>query len=85
MGAGAAEGRLMWLESDRDDNLERVIWESFTAKVQAEIMQGVGYSWDGHILLKNNPKKAVAVPKELLEPWIRRSRCWITRRLPKNR
>ena len=67
VGAGSAEGRLMWVESDRDDNLDRVLWESFEAKVQAEIMQGVGYSWDAHILLKSSPKDAKRVPSELQE------------------
>jgi hypothetical protein len=67
IGADSAEGRLMWLESDRDDNLDRVLWGSFDAKVQAEIMQGVGYSWDAHILLKTSPKEAKRVPDELQE------------------
>ncbi len=67
VGADSAEGRLMWVESDRDDNLDRVLWESFEAKVQAEIMQGVGYGWDAHILLKSAPKDAKRVPQELQE------------------
>jgi len=67
VGADSAEGRLMWLESDREDNLDRVLWESFDAKVQAEIMQGVGYSWDAHILLKSSPKDAKRVPHDLQE------------------
>jgi 20S proteasome alpha/beta subunit len=65
VGADAAEGRLMWVESDRDDSLDRVLWESFEAKVQAEIMQGVGYGWDAHILLKSSPKNAKRVPEKL--------------------
>jgi 20S proteasome alpha/beta subunit len=65
VGADAAEGRLMWLESHRDDDLDRVLWEAFDAKVQAEIMQGVGFKWDGHVLLKSAPKEAQRVPDDL--------------------
>jgi 20S proteasome alpha/beta subunit len=67
IGADAATGRLMWHESDCDDSLDRVLWETFDAKVQAEIMRGVGYSWDGYILLQSNLTKAESVPDELQE------------------
>jgi len=64
IGADAATGRLMWHESDCDDALERVIWETFDAKVQAEIMRGVGFGWDGFVMLKSNPLKAQSIPDE---------------------
>lgn len=55
----------MFHESDCDHPLARVLWESFDAKVQAEIMRGVGYSWDACILLQSDPLKAHEVPDSL--------------------
>jgi hypothetical protein len=65
IGADAALGRLMLVESDRADDLDKVLWDSFDAKVRAEIMQGVSYSWDAHIVLKSNPTKAESVPDNI--------------------
>jgi len=67
IGADAATGRLMWHESDCEHPLDRVLWETFDAKVQAEIMRGVGYNWDGFIMLQSDPMKAVPVPDDLQE------------------
>jgi 20S proteasome alpha/beta subunit len=64
IGADSAIGQLMTNESDRKHKLERVLWDAFDAKVQAEIMQGIGYSWDAHILLKSNPSKTIRVPEK---------------------
>lgn len=65
IGDDAAIGRLMFLESSRDHDLDRVLWDAFEAKVQAEIIQGVGYKWDGHIILKARPKEAILVPDKI--------------------
>lgn len=65
IGADAAVGRLMFIDSDRDDSLAKVLWDTFDAKVQAEIMQGVGYDWDAHVLLKSKPNEIVPVPREM--------------------
>jgi 20S proteasome alpha/beta subunit len=64
-GAAESEGRLMWRESDRDDKLERVLWEAFDAKVQAELMLGVGYGWDASIILKSQPCDSIEVPMHI--------------------
>ncbi len=65
IGEDAAIGHLMWFESDRDDDLDMVLWDAFDAKVHAELMQGVGYSWDAHIILKSKPSEAIRVPEEI--------------------
>jgi 20S proteasome alpha/beta subunit len=67
IGADSAIGRLMHFESDRDDELAKVLWDAFDAKVSAEIMQGVGYKWDAYILLKSKPTEAIEVPEKLQE------------------
>jgi hypothetical protein len=67
IGADAAVGRLMWIESHRDDELDQILWDSFDAKVQAEVMQGVGYNWDAHIILKSKPNEAFRVPDKIQE------------------
>ncbi len=67
IGADAAIGRLMFIDSDRDDDLAKILWDTFDAKVQAELMQNVGYDWDAHIVLKSTPKHAVQVPEKLQE------------------
>jgi hypothetical protein len=64
IGAESAIGQLMTIESDRKHDLERVLWNAFDAKVQAEIMQGVGYGWDAHVLLMSNPSEAIRVPEK---------------------
>jgi 20S proteasome alpha/beta subunit len=65
IGADAASGRLMYHETNRDHPLERVLWETFDAKVQAEIMNGVGCSWDAFIILRSNPTQSVRIPRSL--------------------
>jgi len=78
IGADAAIGRLMWFESRRDDDLDQVLWDAFDAKVQAEVMQGVGYKWDAHIVLKSKPHQAIRVPdniQELMDKAMNHTNC----------
>jgi len=65
IGEDAAIGHLMWFESDRSDDLDMVLWDAFDAKVHAEIMTGVGYKWDAHIIVKAKPNEAIRVPDSL--------------------
>ncbi len=51
IGEQAATSRLLWEEVDRNDPLATAIYNVFHAKVQAEIIQGVGYLWDAHVLV----------------------------------
>ncbi len=63
IGDRAALGKFLWLETSRTASLARVLYEAFLAKVEAEIVQGVGYEWDAEILVRGN--KAVEVPKKI--------------------
>ena len=59
IGDQAATSRLLWQEIDRNDPLPNVIYEVFHAKVQAEIIQGVGYTWDANVIVRG--KKLIPV------------------------
>jgi hypothetical protein len=54
IGALAAVGRLAFLDIDRDDDLDRVLYEVLDAKANAELVQGVGVAWDAWIALPNS-------------------------------
>lgn len=63
IGAIMAISRLLVLESLKEDALPLAIYQAFDSKVNAEIMQGVGYNWDAEILVSG--KKAEEVPRKI--------------------
>lgn len=62
VGANAAIGRLLFLETSRDNPLDQVIFEAFDAKVQAEIIQFVSYTWDAYVIFPPQDKNRAARP-----------------------
>jgi len=62
IGSEAATSRLLWEETDRDDPLGTALYEVFHAKVQAEIIQGVGYLWDAYIIVPGKNLTEVKLP-----------------------
>ncbi len=65
IGHATAIGRMMFLEVDRNEPLDRTLYEVFDAKVNAELVQGVGYNWDGWIMLAG--KSPIKVRKNIRE------------------
>jgi 20S proteasome alpha/beta subunit len=68
IGESAAIERLLWAEVSKREALERVLYEAFDAKANAEIVQGVGYEWDAEVMVAG--KKAKRLPtnmKRLIE------------------
>jgi hypothetical protein len=65
IGASTAIARMLQLEAVREDALPLALYQIFDAKVNAEIMQGVGYSTDAEILVKDR-KKTVKVPIRII-------------------
>jgi 20S proteasome alpha/beta subunit len=63
IGESAAIERLMWAEISKREDLERVLYEVFDAKANAEIVQGVGYEWDAEVMVAR--KKAKRVPSDI--------------------
>jgi hypothetical protein len=63
IGTDIALGRLLWLEVDRNDPLEEVLYDAFDAKASAEIISGVGYDWDAKVLVADKP--IVSVPDRI--------------------
>jgi len=61
IGATMAISRLLILESLKEDSLPLALYQAFDSKVNAEVMQGVGYNWDAEILVAG--KKAKEVPR----------------------
>ncbi len=57
--------RFAWSESSRKHPVERVLYDCFDAKVNAELVPGVGYEWDAKILIKN--KQAHEVNDDIKE------------------
>ena len=63
IGATMAISRLLILESLKEDALPLAIYQAFDSKVNAEVMQGVGYNWDAEILVSGT--EAQEVPKRI--------------------
>jgi hypothetical protein len=62
IGKEAATSRMAWSETERSESLSSVFYDMFDAKVASEIIQGVGYEWDGKILVVG--KSPIDIPKE---------------------
>ncbi len=62
IGKETATSRLAWLETEPSESLPSVLYDVFDAKVASEIIQGVGYEWDGKIITR---EKATDIPKKI--------------------
>jgi hypothetical protein len=62
-GSRTALARLLQLDANKNDGIGMALYQAFEAKVHAELVQGVGYSWDAEILIvgksKNVPERIV--------------------------
>jgi len=63
IGKEAATSRIAWLETESSESLPSVFYDVFDAKVASEIIQGVGYEWDGRVLIAG--KAPIEVPKKI--------------------
>lgn len=65
VGAGqrTALARLLMLDSNKNDSIALALYQAFDAKVNAEIVQSVGYAWDAEILM---PGKSKNVPRNII-------------------
>jgi hypothetical protein len=62
IGKEAATSRIAFLEIKSEDTLPSMFYDLFDSKVASEIIQGVGFEWDGRILVNGKP------PIEIPEP-----------------
>lgn len=65
MGQETALARLLSMDVSKEDELARALYSVFDAKVNAEIMQTVGYNWDADILPLGRTR-SVPVPRTLV-------------------
>lgn len=72
-----AASRMLWSETKRSQPIERVLYDAFDAKANAEMAVGVGYEWDAEIIIQGNVD-TVSVPdniKKLIEQvWAKSNR-----------
>ncbi len=66
-GAEKAVSRLLWSETKRAHPIERVLFDAFDAKANAEMAVGVGYEWDAEVMIAGKPDRSTIVPKEIKE------------------
>lgn len=65
IGQEAAMARLMSVEADKADPLAKALYGAFDAKVNAEVIQSIGYGWDAEILTSTS-RKSVRVPRPII-------------------
>jgi 20S proteasome alpha/beta subunit len=65
IGQETALARLLSMDAEKADPLAKSLYGAFDAKVNAEIIQGIGYSWDAEILVVGN-RKAFKVPRNII-------------------
>jgi len=51
------------LDSNKNDAIALALYQAFDAKVNAEIVQSVGYTWDAEILMSGKSKN---VPRHII-------------------
>jgi hypothetical protein len=67
-GSSHAISRLLFSESKRTHPIDRVLYDSFDAKVGAELAVGVGYSWDGKVIVRRSDStRTNTVPDKIRE------------------
>jgi len=49
-----AISRLLWMDSDKSDSIEKALYDSFDAKASAEMVPSVGYEWDARVVVKGS-------------------------------
>lgn len=54
----------MFSESKRSHPIERVLYDAFDAKANAEMAIGVGYEWDADVIVSGK-NQSETVPKEI--------------------
>jgi hypothetical protein len=63
-----AISRMLWSDYKRSSPIERVLYDAFDAKANAELAVGVGFKWDAAIILPNRmPLKVSEEIKDLIE------------------
>lgn len=74
-GYETAIGRLLWQEVNPEEELERILYGLFDAKASAEIIQGVGYEWDGQIMVHGKDPMDVPdrIKKIIDQVWVCKS------------
>ncbi len=65
IGNQTAMSRLLSMDTSKNDELAKSLYGAFDAKVNAEIMQGVGFDWDAEIL-PSGRRKSVPVPGSII-------------------
>jgi hypothetical protein len=65
VGSETAMARLLRMETSRADDLSKALYGAFDAKVNAEIIQGVGYDWEAEILVVGK-EKSIKVPRKIV-------------------
>jgi hypothetical protein len=66
IGQQTAMGRMMFLEIDRNNPLDRNLYDVFDSKANAEMTQGVGYASDIYVLFRGR-REMVEVRKDIKE------------------
>ena len=66
IGQHTAMGRMMFLEVDRDNPLDRNLYDVFDSKANAEMTQGVGYASDIYVLVRGR-RELVEVRRDIKE------------------
>lgn len=83
-GAEKAISRLLWAETKRIHPIERVLWDVFDAKANAEMAVGVGYEWDAAIILPGKVVRVEEKIKKLIErAWSQHNRSPFDKHNPK--
>ncbi len=83
-GAEKAISRLLWAETKRIHSIERVLWDVFDAKANAEMAVGVGYEWDAAIILPGRVVRVEEKIKKLIErAWSQHNRSPFDKHNPK--
>jgi hypothetical protein len=80
-----AVNRMLWSDSNRTHDLNRVLYDVFDAKANAEMVPSVGYEWDAAIIgLEGRAKLLLKETKEVLEKaWAKYNRHPFEKRDPK--
>lgn len=61
-GSDRATPRMLWNDYKKSDPIDKVLYDAFDAKANAEMNVGVGYEWDATIAF---PGKTVSVPENI--------------------
>ena len=65
-GLEPARNQMLWQEYDRDESLQSVLYDVFSAKVATEVIQGVGFAWDWRVLIPGKSPQPMPKPIDKL-------------------